>query len=618
MKGRIHISCGRFLVGVAMLTGSRAVAGEPLKLHPENPHYLLFLGKPTVLITSGEHYGAVLNLDFDYVAYFEELREKGLNHTRTFSGVYREVLGSFGITDNTLAPKPNRYICPWARSDTPGYFDGGNKFDLTKWDEDYFRRLKDFMTEASKRGIVVEMNLFCPMYADEMWQACPMNAPNNINGIGNCPRTEVYTLKHKDLLAVHEAVTRKIVEQLKDFDNLYYEVCNEAYFGGVTMEWQDFIIATIVDAEKSSPSKHLISLNIANGRAKVENPNPAVSIFNFHYCVPPDTVAMNYHLNKVIGENETGFRGNKDVTYRTEGWDFIIAGGALYNNLDYSFTPQHPRGTFLDYKSPGGGSPALRKQLRILKDFIEGFDFIRMAPDNGVIKSGVPAGMQARALAEKGKAYAIYIHRPSGRSDYSVRWTGQVIPKYSETYTFHTVSNDGVRLWVDGKLVIDNWTDHSVTEDEGKIQLDAGRKVNIKIEFYQGGGGAVAKLSWSSPSQKKEIVPEDCFLLPDGTGKGLKGEYFEGKDLGKLVMTRTDATVNFDWSQRSPFDVESTQPGVALVLDLPAGRYRAEWVNTLTGKVDKSEVFEHSGGNNTIISPFFPEDIALQVKRTGK
>jgi len=76
--------------------------------------------------------------------------------------------------------------------------------------------------------------------------------------------------------------------------------------------------------------------------------------------VPPDTVALNYHWNVAIGENETGFRGKDDLLYRTEGWDFILAGGALYSNLDYSFTPAHPEGDFLDYKSPGGGSPALR------------------------------------------------------------------------------------------------------------------------------------------------------------------------------------------------------------------------------------------------------------------
>jgi hypothetical protein len=74
---------------------------------------------------------------------------------------------SFGITDNTLAPRGNRYICPWARSSTPGYFDGGNKFDLARWDEAYFRRLKDFVAQASRRGIIVEMNLFCPLYHGE-------------------------------------------------------------------------------------------------------------------------------------------------------------------------------------------------------------------------------------------------------------------------------------------------------------------------------------------------------------------------------------------------------------------------------------------------------------------
>ena len=108
-------------------------------------------------------------------------------------------------------------------------------------------------------------------------------------------------------------------------------------------------------------------MNIANGSQKVTDPHPNVSIFNFHYCIPPDAVAENYGLNKVIGENETGFRGQADVLYRTEGWDFLLAGGN-YNNLDYSFTPGHPAGTLRDYKSPGGGSRELRDQLRILRN----------------------------------------------------------------------------------------------------------------------------------------------------------------------------------------------------------------------------------------------------------
>lgn len=398
------------LCGTWLLMCTAAIAAErPIALHPKNPHYFLWRGEPTLLITSGEHYGALMNLDFDFARYFKTLAADKLNHTRTFSGVYRETLESFGITDNTLAPKPNRYVCPWARSDQPGYFDGGNKFDLDRWDRQYFQRLRQLMTEARKQGIVVEFNLFCPMYKDAMWNASPMNGVNNVNGLPSIAREEVYTLKHPELLKRQVAVTRKIVAELKDFDNLYYEICNEPYFGGVTMQWQHRIIDTIVDAEKGFPHHHLISLNIANGRKKVEQPHPAVSIFNFHYCVPPDTVAMNYGLNKVIGENETGFRGKDDLIYRTEGWDFLIAGGALYNNLDYSFTAQYPDGKFDQYKSPGGGSPALRKQLRILRDFLVGFDFVRMQPDDSVLLD-VPRQMEARALVERGQAYAIYLH----------------------------------------------------------------------------------------------------------------------------------------------------------------------------------------------------------------
>jgi hypothetical protein len=439
------------------------------QLHPENPHYFLFRGKPTILVTSGEHYGAVLNLDFDYTSYLKELHSNGLNHTRLFSGVYREVSESFGITDNTLAPSQDCYICPWVRSSVSGCYDGGKKFDLTKWNEAYFERLRDFFTQASYVGIVVEMNLFCPFYTEELWKVNPMNAANNINSVGDCDRTEVYTLKHKDLTMVQEAVTRKIVQELKSFDNLYYEVCNEPYASVVTTEWQHHIVDIIVDEEKEFVAKHLISMNIANGRAKIQNPHPAVSIFNFHYAHPPDTIEMNYGLNKVIGENETGFRGKEDVLYRTEGWDFIIAGGALYNNLDYSFTCKHPKGTLSEYNSPGGGSPKLRHQLKILKNFINNFNFIKMKPDNKVIKggyvssplSGTPtqANITARVLVEAGEQYAIYVNGgtkvelkislPKGH--YYAEWVDTKTGRIEKTEEFNHASGNKILFSPDYK-----------------------------------------------------------------------------------------------------------------------------------------------------------------------
>ena len=87
-----------------LLAAAVIVHAAPLSLHPDNPHYFLFREKPAVLITSAEHYGAVLNLDFDYVKYLDTLAAEGLNLTRTFSGAYVEDPGAFNIAENTLAP----------------------------------------------------------------------------------------------------------------------------------------------------------------------------------------------------------------------------------------------------------------------------------------------------------------------------------------------------------------------------------------------------------------------------------------------------------------------------------------------------------------------------------
>ena len=179
-----------------------ATAGgaEPIASHPENPRYFLLRGQPAFLITSGEHYGAVLNQDFDHVAYLAELFARRFNLTRLFSGTYREVPGSFQIAANTLAPAPGRYVAPWARSSQPGAVDGGNKFDLSAWDPAYFDRLRNFVAAAGERGVVVELVLFCPFYEENLWQVNPMNARNNVSGIGTMPRTEVFTLKHPAMI----------------------------------------------------------------------------------------------------------------------------------------------------------------------------------------------------------------------------------------------------------------------------------------------------------------------------------------------------------------------------------------------------------------------------------
>jgi glucose/arabinose dehydrogenase len=102
-----------------------------------------------------------------------------------------------------------------------------------------------------------------------------------------------------------------------------------------------------------------------------------------------------------------------------------------------------------------------------------------------------------------------------GADTFSVRWTGQVKAEYSETYKFYTTADDGVRLWVNNQLLIDKFVNQSATEYSGAIALVAGQKYDIKLEYYENKYDAVSRLSWSSSSQTKEIIPQSQLYSPD-------------------------------------------------------------------------------------------------------
>ncbi|MBN1806481.1 MAG: hypothetical protein JW837_14630 [Sedimentisphaerales bacterium] len=101
-----------------------------------------------------------------------------------------------------------------------------------------------------------------------------------------------------------------------------------------------------------------------------------------------------------------------------------------------------------------------------------------------------------------------------GDDNFSVQWAGEVEAAFTETYTFYTNSDDGVRLWVDGQLLVDNWTDHATTENRGTVDLVAGNTYGLLMEYYENGGGAVAQLSWSGPHTPKQIIPQAALSLP--------------------------------------------------------------------------------------------------------
>jgi type II secretory pathway pseudopilin PulG len=184
---------------------------------------------------------------------------------------------------------------------------------------------------------------------------------------------------------------------------------------------------------------------------------------------------------------------------------------------------------------------------------------------------------------------------------FSVEWTGFVeTPQASGgKFTFYTSSDDGVKLWINDTLVIDNWTDHSETEDSGAINLKAGKKYKISLRMYENGGAAVASLSWEGPSISKQIIPVerlynnlpkkvaltvsnsvsgttkagDMLIFPpyletplettddSGDFQGLAGLYFDSIDFSSANSTfpyalintysRIDPIIDFTWADSS-------------------------------------------------------------------
>ena len=164
---------------------------------------------------------------------------------------------------------------------------------------------------------------------------------------------------------------------------------------------------------------------------------------------------------------------------------------------------------------------------------------------------------------------------------FSVRWTGQVQPRFSGRYTFYTNTDDGVRLWINGSQIINDWNDHMATENSGVADLVAGQKYDLKMEYYESAQLAVAQLSWSSNCQAREIIPPSqlyspppvCDTIAAGTGTGLVGQYFDNQDLTALRVTRTDPMVSFAWA-----DGTSPDPTIAV------GSYSVRWTGQLQAR----------------------------------
>lgn len=360
-----------------------ACATTPIQVYSGNPHYFLFRGNPTILVGATGDYMMSYFSNKDYVSFLNKLRAQDLNVVRLFT--YAAWIWNDEPNSGDLA----HYITPWVRV--------GSKWDLSQWNDAWFSRLKDYVAQASSRGIVVEIVLFTQTYNSTVWQSTPLYAANNVQGVGNISWDRFNSMDDQALVGYQDALARKIVQELNGYDNVYYELVNEP---GATTQWISHMLSTVLTAEASLPNKHLIGL-----QDPTTFQSPDIRVHNAHYTYGGwwlgafEMLDEYYSLNEPLAFNESDVVLKFAVPSqgRVEAWEFLVGGGAAYNGLNW------------DWNTPGGDE--YRGYLKNLKDFLASFDISKVSKDTSVIQEGVPGGGKyARAISEPGRQYAIYLH----------------------------------------------------------------------------------------------------------------------------------------------------------------------------------------------------------------
>jgi hypothetical protein len=258
-------------------------AKGPLRVHPQNRRYFTD-GSGRAVYLTGSHTWANFQergvrgktADFDYDEYLGFMQRFGHNFMRMWRWEHTQWM-QFVPSDTPIRYEPMAYV----RSGPGKALDGKPKFDLTRFHQAYFDRLRRRVVAAGKQGIYVSVMLFQGFSIEQKgtdgvdpdkgnaWNGHPYNMNNNINSVngdlnGNGEGEETHTLANPAVTRLQEAYIRKVIDTLNDLDNVLYEISNESH-GGSTA-WQYHMINFVHDCEKDKPKQHPVGMTFQWGK----------------------------------------------------------------------------------------------------------------------------------------------------------------------------------------------------------------------------------------------------------------------------------------------------------------------------------------------------------------
>lgn len=374
----------------------------PLRVHPKNPRYFTDDGKRAIYLTGSHTWSDFQDMGpsdpppaFDFNAYLDFLAQ----HNHNFIRLWRWEVPRYRYGQGALSfCEPH----PWLRTGPGNARDGKPKFDLTKFNEAYFWRLRQRVESAAKRGIFVSIMLFeghCLQFADEGREFHPFHPDNNINGVGWKNWKEYYALGNPKILQLQEAYVRKVIDTVNDLDNVLYEICNEA--GSYSTEWQYHMIRFVKSYEAKKRKQHPVGMtfqyqggtneNLFNSPADWISPNPEGG----YRDDPPPNDGRKVVLNDT--DHLWGEGGNPRWVWKT----FTRGHHPLFMDRIVALTAKTV--TWAGRKAEDiPGAEEIRKAMGVTRGIAERVDLSSMLP--------LPALASSRyCLASPGKQYVVFV-----------------------------------------------------------------------------------------------------------------------------------------------------------------------------------------------------------------
>lgn len=383
-------------------------AQGPLRVHPRNPRYFTDDSGRAILL-AGSHVwqnlqdngllirGATSNPPpvFDYADYLNRLNSYGHNFFR----LWRWEVTKW--TDNYTGEVKYARNHPWVRAGSGRAKDGEPQFDLDRFDEEYFRRLRQRTEMARSLGMYVAIMLFegWEIQFTDGWAHHPFHAPNNRNGVeadtdGDGKALEYNTLQPtpagRRVLALQEAYVRKVIDTVNDLDNVLYEICNEAH-GGST-EWQYHLIRFVKEYERTKPKQHPVGMTFQykGGTNQVLYDSPADWI-----SPNPGSDKEAYRTNPCANCSTKIVINDTDHLWGHTGGDNIWVWKTFTRGLHPLFMEEMlPSPTWQD-----SARTAMGQVVRLSKRV----NLAAMKPENGLSATGY-------CLAARGSEYLIFQH----------------------------------------------------------------------------------------------------------------------------------------------------------------------------------------------------------------